>query len=326
VTPRAAEASGKTPPRRTAPAERVSFAPGKVILLGEHAVVYGVPALAGALAAGVRVQPAAGEPTLRVPAWGVAVAPGETPPLARAYRAILEALEIAAPPCAFEVQFELPTGAGLGSSAALSVALVRALGRACGRTLGRGDELRAAMAAESVFHGRASGIDHAVAAHGGFGRFTRAEGFQPLPAPRPIRLAVGHTGRARDTQGRVLRVAEIERERPDETRARFAAIGELVAQAEQAIARGDLPRLGAAMDANQRALEALEVSCPEIESLCVLARGVGALGAKLTGGGGGGCVIALAPGREEAVLEAWRGAGHDAFVTDVGAAAPGSDA
>lgn len=322
MTPRAADAPQKTPTQpRAAAGARAAFAPGKVILLGEHAVVYGVPALAGALAAGVRVKPAPGAPTLCVPAWGLAVDPAEAPPLARAYRAILEALAIERPPCGFEVEFELPTGAGLGSSAALSVALVRALGPACGRSLERADELRAAMAAESVFHGRASGIDHAVAAHGGFGRFTRKDGFQPLPAPRPIRLVVGHTGRARDTQGRVMRVAEIERERPDETRLRFAAIGALVERAERAIGSGDLDELGAAMNENQRELEALEVSCPEIEALCREARGAGALGAKLTGGGGGGCVIALAPDREEAVLAAWRGAGHEAFVTAVGAGA-----
>src|SRR5688572_11474982 len=134
-------------------------APGKVILLGEHAVVYGHPALAGALGRGVTVEVRPGR-TLRVPAWGVDVSPGEASPLGRAYAAILEKFALCEPPCGLEAAFDLPAGAGLGSSAALSVAIARALGEATGRALTRAEELECAMAAETVFHGRASGIDH----------------------------------------------------------------------------------------------------------------------------------------------------------------------
>ena len=300
-------------------------APGKVILIGEHAVVYGHPALAGALGSGVSVEATPGSGLLRVPAWNVEVRADReaASSLARAFAAILDRLATEpgwiAPSVDLTARFEVPSGAGLGSSAALSVAIVRALAAAAGRELPLPTVLEAAMAAETVFHGRASGIDHAVAAQGGFGLFTRADGLRPIDAARPVPLVVGNTGRARDTQGRVARVAQLLDERPGETRARFDAIAALVRRAAAAVAEARFGELGAAMDEDQRHLAALEVSCPEIEAMCALAHEAGAVGAKLTGGGGGGCVIALAPGREDAVRAAWQRAGFDSFVTEVGA-------
>ena len=302
----------------------MAFAPGKVILLGEHAVVYGHPALAGALDAGVHVDAVPGDGLLRVPAWSVTVRAGEASvlPLAQAYTALVDSLGrlpgFVRPAVDLVARFVLPTGAGLGSSAALSVAIARALGEAAGYALGEDAILDAAMAAETVFHGRPSGIDHAVAARGGFGLFTRADGFRRLAAAVPVPLVVGHTGRERDTKGRVARVAVLAAEHPVETHARFDAIGTLVRRAVDAIAAGDFAALGVAMNDNQRHLDALEVSCGEIDRLCGLARDAGALGAKLTGGGGGGCVIALAPRGEEAVRQAWARAGYTSFTTVVG--------
>jgi mevalonate kinase len=281
---------------------------GKVILLGEHSVVYGHPALAGALADGASVEAVPGRGLLRVPAWDVVVDPaaaGEST-LAQAYRAIFE--RAARRDLDLTLRFHLPTGAGLGSSAAMAVALGRALG------LDGAALADAAMAAETVIHGKPSGLDHTVALAGGFGVFTRAAGLRPVVAP-PLTLAIGHTGKTRDTKGRVARVAELVAERGDEVRARFAAIEQLVDQGRAAVERGALGELGAAMNENQGHLEALEVSCPEIERLCGLARDAGAVGAKLTGGGGGGCVIAV--GRERDVVTAWERAGFRAFFATV---------
>ena len=288
---------------------------GKVILLGEHSVVYGHAALAGALADGATVELAAGRGRLRVPAWNVEVDPdavAETT-LARAYAAILEraaaaGLGRAARSYDLTLRFHLPTGAGLGSSAAMAVAIGRGLG------LDGAALAEAAMAAETVIHGKPSGLDHTVALAGGFGVFTRAAGLRPVVAP-PLVLAIGHTGKTRDTKGRVARVAELVAERGDEVRARFAAIEALVESGRAAVERGAVGELGAAMNENQRHLEALEVSCPEIERLCALARDAGAVGAKLTGGGGGGCVIAV--GQVEAVAQAWERAGYQSFLAQV---------
>jgi mevalonate kinase len=226
--------------------------------------------------------------------------------LGRAYAAILA--HAPARELDLTLRFALPTGAGLGSSAAMAVALGRALGLA-GAALAQ-----AAMDAETVIHGKPSGLDHTVALAGGFGIFTRAAGLRPVAAP-PLTLAIGHTGKTRDTKGRVARVAELVAERSDEVRARFAAIERLVEAGRAAVERGAIGELGAAMNENQRHLEALEVSCPEIERLCGLAREAGAVGAKLTGGGGGGCVIAV--GREPEVVAAWERAGFRGFLAEV---------
>ena len=281
---------------------------GKVILLGEHSVVYGHPALAGALADGVTVEATPGRGVLRIPQWSCVIDPliDVDATLARAYAAIRERAN--SPKTDLVLTFNLPTGAGLGSSAAMAVAVGRALGLE-GQALAD-----AAMASETVIHGKPSGLDHTVSMAGGFGLFTRAGGLQSLRAA-PLPLVIGHTGKARDTKGRVARVAELVNERGDEVRARFVAIAELVARGADAVARGSYGELGAAMNENQRHLEALEVSCPEIERMCGIARDAGAFGAKLTGGGGGGCVIAV--GNDTAVADAWRHAGFVTFTATV---------
>jgi mevalonate kinase len=216
------------------------------------------------------------------------------------------------------VHFGLPTGSGLGSSAALAVAVARALARTTGVDVDGATIEAAAMESETVIHGRPSGLDHTVAQRGGFGLFVRGEGLSPVRAARPVPLVIGHTGKERDTKGRVARVAELIGERPAEIKPCIDRIGALSLRAARAVERGDLGELGAAMRANQIELRALEVSCPEIEHMITLADQAGALACKLTGGGGGGCVIALAPGREREVAAAWAGAGLRSFVTEVG--------
>ena len=254
---------------------------GKVILLGEHAVVYGVPALCGALQGGVEVEAIAGEGRLLVPEWDVATPPlGELlhPPtdavlssLSLALRAIVEhsfaavgrTLSFRDLPYDFVARFAIPTGAGLGSSAALSVALVRAVDRAASLGLRESDVDAAAFAAEKVFHGSPSGLDHTVAQRGGFGLFRRGQGLTPVLDTPPLRLCIAHTGKARDTKGRVARVAELTREQPEMTASVFQRIGELVSEAVDALARRDFAQLGRAMNENQALLRRLDVSCEE---------------------------------------------------------------
>jgi mevalonate kinase len=283
---------------------------GKVILLGEHSVVYGHPALAGALADGVTVDATPGRGLLSIAQWELVIDPAKATdaPLMRAYEEIRR--RAGEPAIDLALTFNLPTGAGLGSSAAMAVAIGRALGLQ-GAALAE-----AAMASETVIHGTPSGLDHTVSIAGGFGLFTRAGGLTSLRA-EPLELVIGHTGKARDTKGRVARVAQLLGERSDEVRGRFLAIESLVARGAEAVARGSYGELGAAMNENQRHLEALDVSCGEIERMCAIARDAGAFGAKLTGGGGGGCVIAV--GNDAAVVDAWRKAGFETFAATVSA-------
>ncbi|HSO40633.1 MAG TPA: mevalonate kinase, partial [Labilithrix sp.] len=320
---------------------------GKVILFGEHAVVHGVPALAVGIDRGAWAEAmprtresapadgAAATPpsTLHVRGWNVTVsddATDESLPLARSLRDILVVTrraqqEAGAPPIGpvtIEAAADLPPGGGLGCSAALGVAVARALDPSASpeAIAGRAD------AWERVFHGNPSGIDAAVASLGGCVQFQRAASageravIQRVRVPSPMHLCVGHSGQASSTKSMVEAVARMRERRPESTQRTFDAIHTLVKNARLAVEAGDVRAVGQLLDLNQMLLSGLFVSTPEIEQMCATARAAGALGAKLTGAGGGGCVVALVEdaARGEGVLAAWKRDGFDGFATTVG--------
>jgi mevalonate kinase len=289
----------------------------KVILVGEHAVVYGQPALAAGLSVGITARARAGSGRLRVPAWDLEAAAGDDSPVARALAAILRRLD--APGLDFDADAEVPSRAGLGSSAALAVAVARAAAAACGRAPGDGAVDAAVEDAEAIFHGNASGIDAAAAKTGGAGRFTRAAGWRPVRVRQAITLCVGLSGHPRDTAAQVAAVARL-RERLSVADDILAALGKLTDEAAGALGKGDVDGLGRTFDAAHGLLCALRVSGPELDTMVHAARAAGAIGAKLTGAGGGGAVIALAPGHERDVLARWKEAGFAGFRADIAAA------
>lgn len=296
-------------------------ASGKVILLGEHAAVYGVPALAVGIERGVvaHAEPA-NETHLTVPVWGVSTPVTDEPtageePLAKAARAVLRASGGGA--FRIEAHVELPPGGGLGCSAAMGVAIARALDPNASepQLLSRAD------AWERVFHGNPSGVDAAVAASGGCVLFEKGVGVTKVRLARPLVLAVGSTGIASSTKSMVDGVARLRERKREVVDKAFEGIRTLVSNARLALEAGDLRAVGQLMDLAQMLLAGLFVSSPEIEAMCAAARAAGALGAKLTGAGGGGSVVALVDGEDGAarVLEAWKAAGFDGFVAHVAA-------
>lgn len=214
---------------------------------------------------------------------------------------------------------EIAVGSGLGSGAAANAALIVALCRAAGTTLAAAERARLAWQGDILAHGGlASGLDSSAVTFGGVVRYTVAEGAQALALPptAALPLVIGDTGvRAitAEVNGRVS--AWLAAHPADE--ALFPAIGGLVAQALAALQAGDMAGLGRAMDSNQAMLRQIGVSSPEIEQLIAAAHSAGALGAKLTGSGGGGIVLALAtPGGQEAIAAAITAAGGRAIIAE----------
>jgi mevalonate kinase len=219
------------------------------------------------------------------------------------------------------VRLELPAGAGLGASAAMGVAVSAALDQHLG--VARTPEERATqtLAWERVFHGNPSGVDNTMAAVGGVAFFTRGQPLEPVRVRRPLVLVIGHSGEASETKLMVGLVAQqLERE-PKRIGELFDAIAALVRNGRLAVEAGDLRALGQLMDMNHGLLSALMLSTPRLEDLCHAAREAGALGAKVTGAGGGGCMFALAAdtGAAHTILAALQSLGAESFITEVGA-------
>lgn len=293
---------------------------GKVILLGEHAVVFGAPALVAGLDRGARAEAEPADSS-SLSLGGDVILPDSksSDDRARAFAALLAA-GTPAPALAVRASSELPMGGGLGSSAALGVAIARAVAGVFVEEETRdADAMARAEAWERVFHGNPSGIDTAAAARGGVFLYTRAGGIVPCGPARDIPLAIGWSGAGSSTKAMVEGVARMRERKPDLVDRAVVGITSLVRNAALAIDAGDLAGLGRLLDLNQMILAGLLLSTESIETLCSAARGAGALGAKLTGAGGGGSVIALGADRAaaERIVDAWKRAGFDAFVAEV---------
>jgi hydroxymethylglutaryl-CoA reductase len=306
------------------PAENVGY--GKIILLGEHSVVYGYHAIAAPLGLGIRAEvtrPAAAT-ELVISGWDsdpAAHNPAGAELASRVAALIANRLGVADSPVRVEVFPELPRASGLGASAALAVAVIRAMVHSFGLALGEDEISQLAFECEQLVHGTPSGIDNTVATFGRTILFRRADAgneIEELTTPVPIPVVVGLTGVRSLTADTVGRVHAGWEKNPQHYEAIFAEIDGLVMTGVEALRRGDLPALGEVMNLNHGLLNALQVSSPELEALVDLARRSGALGAKLTGGGGGGAMIAIAePDRIHSVANTLDVAGYQTYLTEI---------
>ncbi len=296
----------------------MGFGRGKVILLGEHAVVHGCPAIAVGIERGVRAEAEPGdEDLLRLSPWGLTLRPdrnGEEP-LERAFAAAL-ATYASRPPLVIGARVDLPAGAGLGCSAAIGVAVLDAIDEALGIARPREELAEKALAWERVFHGNPSGIDNTMSAIGGVALYRRGDALQPLRSNKPLHLVIGYSGESSSTKEMVASVSrQLERD-PDRVHKSFAAIEALVRNAKLAIEAGDHVALGQLLDLNHSILTSLMLGTTRLEELCQAAREAGALGAKITGAGGGGCMFALAA-KPEGAEKIRQALGDTAFVAEV---------
>ena len=301
-------------------------APGKVILFGEHAVVYGQPALA--------------VPVSQVQATAVLTPGGdvfwiEARDLSRAYRwedgppddplaAAVEQVRARAgldrlPPARLSVSSTIPIASGLGSGAAVATAAVRVLAQFLGLTLGPADVSALVFETEKLLHGTPSGIDNTVVGFGQPVYFVKGQPPQPFRVARPFHLLIADTGRPSPTRITVGDVRAAYTREPERYGGLFAAAGDLARRARRLIEAGQPDALGLLMTRNHALLQTLGVSSPELDQLVAAAGQAGALGAKLSGGGRGGNMLALVTPERQAEVEAalqgsWRREGdwdHD---------------
>lgn len=307
-------------------ADDLSTAYGKVILFGEHAVVYGSHAIAAPIPMAMQariIEPTSKGINLRIPDWDVDEQIFENSldehQVIDSLNMIIEELDLKNADMKIEIYPHIPKAIGLGGSASLAVALIRALSSFFNKDLTDEQINELAYKSESIFHGTASGIDNTLATYGKFMLFKKGDPpfMQNLKVKKPIRLVIGLTGIEGLTVKTVGRVRELWQSNKSQYEHIFNEINTLVMQAVQAIESYNLPELGSLMDINQGLLNALQVSSPEIEELVHIVRANGALGAKLTGGGGGGAIIALCPDNAEKVMIAMKEVGYQSFVSDI---------
>jgi len=285
------------------------FAPGKLILTGEHAVVYGHGAIAMAIDRGTHIS------VEHQPGPIVVHSPPGTPFHDGRLRKAMAPLT-GTSGLRITIRSEIPIGRGMGSSAALSVSLVRALADLAGRTATLDECRERGMLVERGFHGNPSGVDHTVSAMGGAIHFRNAESTQPpiltsISLP-PLRWVVLDSGSSGDTAQMVQKV----RSRVPHNESILQSIGTITERIAQSLPLGDAKQLGSLLFRNHELLQELGVSTPVLDDLVDFARQNGALGAKLAGAGGGGVVLALVEAQQP-LLHAAQDRGVEAFSVGV---------
>jgi mevalonate kinase len=301
----------------------MSTAPGKIILFGEHAVVYGRPAIAIPLSQwrATAVVEASTQPGIRLIApdlgkdvWLADAA--ENDPIAAAIRQVQTAVNLPhLPNMTLTVSSQLPIASGLGSGAAITAAVVRALAEFLGLAHLATPEWVSALTyeVEKIHHGTPSGIDNTVVSYEMPVYFLRQQPqnhIEPFTVARPLHLLVADTGVRSSTKVAVGDVRRQWQENPEKFEMIFDWCGNKAMLARAAIEEGDVHLIGRLMTQNHQFLQVMTVSSPELDKLVTAALEAGALGAKLSGAGRGGNMIALVtPETETAVHHALLAAG-----------------
>jgi len=308
-------------------------APAKVILFGEHFVVYGEPAIVMAIDRRVYAEAELRKDkrlclrsvnlnlagyfengVFQVEQGSAKEAKSKFDPLKLVVEKVFEiygesvGLDV-------EVNSTVPVAAGLGSSAAVAASVTAAVGALLKVKMSKEAVFRISYEAEKIVHGTPSEVDPSISTFGGALLFQMDTGFKPLDVKADVPLVIGYTGVERSARVQVAKVRDIRNKYSGVSDHMMKAAREIVLKALDALRDGDLGTLGDLMNINHALLCGLGVSDESLEWLINAARKAGALGAKLTGAGGGGCMIALAENeRLKQVLEAIQRAGGSPFI------------
>lgn len=294
----------------------VAEAPSKAIITGEHFVVHGAWALAAALPRKVRVQ------VSQAAAFGVASDRfGARSPRLRPVARVVEemAREFSVKPAvSVSVASTIPEGAGLGSSAATMVAVASAFSRLYSLGLGPDELVRFSMAGEKDIHGRPSGIDPTVCAHGGVLLYRPGSKPKKLSLDGPRTLIISYSGKKRSTKDQIGRVSQTKKRFPRLFEMLAEGVSELSLSAAERLRAGDMKGLGRLLTVNHAVLGSLGVSNDTLDEIVDSLGSAGSYGAKLTGAGGGGSVVAVAPeAKEKSIVSRLSALGYETFEAQV---------
>lgn len=319
----------------------LASAPAKIILFGEHSVVYGKPAIAAAIDLRTYVWAAVeSSKAIKIEAKDIKV-PGLTVSFseneiyfesdygraAEVLSYVRQAIELVKEEADKEdigitvsITSQIPVGAGLGSSAAVAVATIGAVSRLLGLELTPSEIGKLGHKVELLVQGASSGIDPTVSAVGGFLYYEKGN-FEELPVIE-LPIVVGYTGSSGSTKELVAKVKKNLEEMPYIMEPIINSMGKVVERAKEIILSGYDRRikfelLGKLMNINHGLLDALGVSTKSLSDLVYASREAGALGAKITGAGGGGCMYALAPGKQSEVATAIKIGGGMPLITRI---------
>jgi len=303
---------------------------GKVILFGEHFVVHGVPGIVSAVDSTVDAE-------VKKIVEGITVKDErkgakdytikKRTQQKESIERMLKTMGIDLEKASLEIWLggNLPGFSGIGASAASSVAIARAIAEEFEMDLSDEKINEIAYEAEKAYAGTPSGIDNTAATYGGLIWFKRnlsggPDTIEKLSIREPVEIIIGDTGIVADTKEMVAGVAARKKRNPEKYNPLFKQAEDLAFTARKALEEFDLRKVGKLMNENHRLLQEIEVSCKELDYLVNLAREQGAFGAKLTGGGGGGCMVALTPSKElqEAVATAMEKEGFKVLQTKIG--------
>lgn len=294
----------------------IAEAPSKVIITGEHFVVHGAWALAAALPRGVRVE-MANSTRFEVTSDRFTNQLPQLKPVGLVVEEMAREFSVN-PRVRVSVSSDIPQGAGLGSSASTMVAVASAFSRLNSLRLGPEEVARFSMVGERAIHGSPSGIDSTICSYGGvllfrIGRRPKKVSFAGRPS-----LIVSYSGKSRSTKAQIGRVSSFKKSLPGLFSALSESVSDLSLQAAERLAGGDMRGLGRVLSLNQAVLGFVGISNSTLDMMVDYLSSSGSYGAKLTGAGGGGSVVAVAPeAKEKSIVSGLKARGFETFIARV---------
>lgn len=314
----------------------MASAPGQIFIFGEHAVVYGYPALATTIDIRtiVKAKPR-DDYILKVFSkeigklegivenkndnWIITDKSGDTLKLNYVVKAIESTLNYLDDGMGFDLEItsDIPPGSGLGSSSAVTTATISVLSKALNKVLSKEEISELSFTVEKSIQGTASRTGVSLAVQGGFAKIQEKD-IVKLGKLCSLDIIIGYTGMYGSTTETVQRVKKLMKFKPTVINTILETIGSITENGINSMREKNFRRVGALMNANQNLLQGLDVSSDELNRLISASKKTGALGAKITGGGGGGSMIALGNSNLSGIAEAIKNNGGYPIVTEIG--------